>query len=107
MSGRIFTKLARSGHIGQVLTAGGLLAIAALLVFAVASTLEPVPAPPVTKTAPVSEPAETLPISQPVPAVSISQLPAAPLPPAAELPAAAAGQQDMAVGNENILELWR
>ncbi len=107
MPGRIFTKLARSGHIGQVLTAGGLLAIAALLVFAVASTLEPAPAPPVTKIAPVSEPAETLPISQPVPAVSISQLPAGPLPPAAELPAAAAGQQDMAVGNENIRELWR
>ncbi|QDR82105.1 M23 family metallopeptidase [Sporomusa termitida] len=107
MPGKIFTKLVRSGHIGQVLTAGGLLAVAALLIFAVASTLETVPTPPVTKTAPVSEPAQSLPLAQPQPAVSISQLPAGPQAPADELPAAAAGQQDMAAGNEAIRNLWQ
>lgn len=108
MPGKIFAKLTRSGHVGQVLTAGGLLAIAALLVFAVATTLEPAPTPPVAKTAPVSEPVQPLPsVQPPLPAVSISQLPAGPQPPADELSAAAAGQQATAVGHEAIQDLWR
>ncbi|TWH45361.1 M23 family metallopeptidase [Sporomusa sp. KB1] len=56
MPGRIFTKIIRTGYVGQVVTAGMLLTVAALLMFAVISTLEPAAKPPVAKKAPVSEP---------------------------------------------------
>lgn len=55
MPGRIFAKIRRPGYVGQVATAGMLLTVAVLLMFAVISTLEPVPKPPVAKKAPVSE----------------------------------------------------
>ncbi|WP_094603934.1 hypothetical protein SPSIL_043580 [Sporomusa silvacetica DSM 10669] len=58
MPGRIFAKIVRTGYVGQVATAGMLLTVAALLMFAVISTLEPVAKPPVAKTAPVSEPVQ-------------------------------------------------
>jgi len=55
MPRKIFAKIVHAGYLGQVLTAGLLLTIAALLMFAVISTLEPVAKPPAAKTAPVSE----------------------------------------------------
>lgn len=55
MPGRIFAKIVRTGYVGQAATAGMLLTVAALLMFAVISTLEPVGKPPVAKKVPVSE----------------------------------------------------
>ena len=55
MPGRIFTKIVRAGYVGQVVVAGTLLTVAALLMFAVISTLEPVSKPPAAKMAPVAE----------------------------------------------------
>lgn len=55
MPGRIFAKIGRSGYIGQVVTAGILLTAAALIMFAVISTLEPAEKPPAAKKVPVAE----------------------------------------------------
>ncbi|HWR06820.1 M23 family metallopeptidase [Sporomusa sp.] len=107
MSGKIFVKLARSGYIGQVLAAGVLLSVAALLMFAVVSTLEPASNPPITKSAPVSEltqPTQNTQPEQPMPAVSINQLPATQ--PPADPVAADAAELDMAAGNLAIRDLW-
>ena len=58
MPRKIVAKIVRAGYLGQVLTAGVLLTAAALLMFAVISTLEPVAKPPAANTAQVSEPTE-------------------------------------------------
>ncbi|CQR70617.1 Murein hydrolase activator NlpD precursor [Sporomusa ovata DSM 2662] len=73
MPGRIFAKIRRPGYVGQAATAGMLLTVAALLMFAVISTLEPVAKLPVAKKAPASE---TLQQAQsPVPANTAPALP--------------------------------
>ncbi|HWR44361.1 M23 family metallopeptidase [Sporomusa sp.] len=100
MPGRILTKLARSGYLGQVLTAGVLLTVASLLMFAVVSTLEPASNPPVTKSAPLSEPMQS------TQAVSINRPPASSMELPADQPVALVTDPDMEAGNEAIRDLW-
>ncbi len=112
MPGKFWTKL-RFGYLGQVLTAGVLLTIASLLLFAVISTLQPTSPPQVAKTTPVSE------AIPPVEAAVVTQHPASgsttgvkDLTPESQLPAAlvqtvgTAADHDTVYGNEAIQELW-
>ena len=58
MPGKILTKIARFGYVGQVMTAGILLTVAVLLMFVVIETLEPLAKPPTAKNMQLSEPVE-------------------------------------------------
>lgn len=55
MPRRILTKIARFGYVGQVVTAGFLLTVAVLLMFAVIATLDPMAKPQMSKPMPASE----------------------------------------------------
>ena len=110
MPGKILTKIARFGYVGQVVTAGLLLTVAVLIMFAVIGTLEPVAQPPTETHLPATERSqpeqvvmpETLAEKQAV----IAQVPEPP----ASLPLAApsvADKNQYAVGNRLIRELWQ
>lgn len=111
MLGKLWTRMVRSGYLGQVVTAGVLLTTAALLLFAVIGTLQPAAKPPAAKTAPVSEalppaeatahkvqPADTAHTEQPQ--LTAPEPVAQPVQPAAETAAAAAG-------NAAVQQLWQ
>lgn len=105
MPGRIFTKIIRTGYVGQVVTAGMLLTVAALLMFAVISTLEPAAKPPVAKKAPVSEPLQQA--QSPVPANAAPASPASQPKSSVSAPVEVADIENNAVADsQTISELW-
>lgn len=68
MPGRILTKITQS-YVGQVVTAGALLVVAALLLFTVISSIEPAIKAPTSETAPVLEVKEQEPPAAPYPSL--------------------------------------
>ena len=112
MPGKIFSKIVRNGYAGQAAAAGMLLTVAALLMFAVISTLEPVAKPPVAKTAPVSEPVQQVqspalnPLSED-PANAVPALPASQPNSSVSGPVEAVAIANNAVADSQaISELW-
>ncbi|WP_425058639.1 hypothetical protein SCACP_32960 [Sporomusa carbonis] len=114
MPGKWWTKLTRLGYLGPVLTAGALLVMASLLMFAVVSTLGPASQPPAAKIAPVVEPVQRAQADSPVPAPANPEAPVIRQELSAEtqLPSlpvrtvATMAGSDRAAGNEAIRELW-
>ena len=103
MPGKMLTKIARFGYVGQVVTAGLLLTVALLIMFAVIGTLEPVAQPSTENHLPAVEP------RQQEQAVISDTLPEKQEPPA-DLPAATPRVADKIqnlAANQLIRELWQ
>lgn len=110
MPRKILTKIARFGYVGQVVTAGFLLSVAVLLMFAVIATLEPVVKPPTVKPMPVPERRQqeqaVLPDGLPKEQLLITQKPELQLPTVGAAAETAVDKNNKNAGDQLIRELW-
>ncbi len=103
MPRKMVAKIVRAGYVGQVVTAGLLLTVATLLMFAVIGTLEPATKPPMTKNMPVSEQSDQAkstvsnsqpPVQQQLPADAVKEV------------ETATSEREVLVDNQLISQLW-
>ncbi|MBP2637696.1 MAG: Peptidase family [Firmicutes bacterium] len=109
MPRKILTKFARFGYVGQVVTAGFLLTVAVLLMFAVIGTLEPMAKPPTANPIPPPERRQqeqaVIPDALPQEQLLISQ-PEVQLPSTGATAETAKDKNRKTTGEQLIRELW-